>query len=666
LQMCGSAVARAIPFDGSALSEAIAAAIDAAPPGPSCSVLSVRWNRTVAAIAAAAARRAGVVPHIAATLARSLDAARHRHVAVFVATRSQAHHLVPLLKTLARASPRATVVFLTRAAVNRGPVLPAVPDVSNDDGKLEELVNGGYLEQADAWAGALTAEAVLLGRARRRRTVRAMADLRLRQGRSEEAAALASMVRLGVGMTCRPGGIAMKYLLPAVPDLLERIADLSGQEALTAAAEWVRRSAAARGAAFISAGTARFLAAAGPRPTPSVCRAALDRSATVTEFAGHGVDVTTPIRVGPAQVGAVIVSGPADRAETLGEAASIVAIVCAPLVKVRVDEIAAANQGDARVPELVGSSPSIRAVRSEIVRLAPAPFAVLIDGESGTGKELVARALHRLSPRRDRRFVAVNCAALSDELVEAELFGHSRGAFTGAVAPRTGLVEDAHGGTLFLDEVGELSLRAQAKLLRVLQEHELRRVGENHSRSIDVRVVAATNRQLTDAVAEGVFREDLLFRLAVVRIRLVPLRERTEDLAPLCQTFWRQTMVELDKRATLGADALARLAAHDWPGNVRELQNAMAGLGVAAPVRGRVGARLVDHVLAVAGASTRYAPMSLARARQLCDRQTVTAALARHAGRRSAAARELGVSRQGLGKLMRRLHLSDGAVEGVA
>ena len=145
------------------------------------------------------------------------------------------------------------------------------------------------------------------------------------------------------------------------------------------------------------------------------------------------------------------------------------------------------------IPEIVGDSPLIEAVRDAVVRAAAAPFPVLVEGESGTGKELVARALHRLGPRRDHRLSAVNCAALNDELVEAELFGHTRGAFTGAVGPRAGLFEDAHGGTLFLDEVTELSPRAQAKLLRVLQEREVRRVGENQARSIDVRIIAACN-----------------------------------------------------------------------------------------------------------------------------------------------------------------------------
>jgi two-component system response regulator HydG len=296
---------------------------------------------------------------------------------------------------------------------------------------------------------------------------------------------------------------------------------------------------------------------------------------------------------------------------------------------------------------------------------------VLIEGESGTGKELVARALHRLSARRDRRLAALNCAALSDDLAEAELFGHARGAFTGAVAPRPGLFEDAHGGTLFLDEVGELSPRAQAKLLRALQEREIRRVGENLSRSVDVRVVAATNRSLSEMAAAGGFRGDLLFRLAVIRLTLPPLRERTEDIPLLAHVFWRSMMADANKRAVLGADAIARLVCHRWPGNVRELQNVVAGLVVLAPGRGRVGVRHVEHVLSAYGPRPIEPPTSLASARRHAERRAVAAALARHRGQRSAAARELGVTRQGLAKVVRRLRLApqdDGADhrEGVA
>ncbi|MDA1306357.1 MAG: sigma 54-interacting transcriptional regulator [Acidobacteria bacterium] len=282
-----------------------------------------------------------------------------------------------------------------------------------------------------------------------------------------------------------------------------------------------------------------------------------------------------------------------------------------------------------------------------------------LEGESGVGKELVARALHRLSARRDRRLAALNCAALTDELFEAELFGHTRGAFTGAVGARTGLFEDAHQGTLFLDEVGELSARAQAKLLRVLQEGEVRRVGDNQTRAVDVRVVAATNRSLAAAAAQGHYREDLVFRLAVVRITVPPLRERIEDIPGLAQTFWTRATEHRATRAWLAPDGLAALCRYSWPGNVRELQNVMAGLVLAAPERGRVTARHVAAVLEGASAGQTTAPgVSLDEARRALDRQLVSAALARHAGCRAAAARDLGVSRQGLSKLMARLAVS--------
>ena len=171
------------------------------------------------------------------------------------------------------------------------------------------------------------------------------------------------------------------------------------------------------------------------------------------------------------------------------------------------------------MPELVGVSRAMEDVRRAIVRAAAAPFSVLIEGESGVGKELVARAIHQLGPRRERRFCDVNCAAIPEDLLESELFGHARGAFTGAVADRPGLFEDADGGTLFLDEVADLSPRGQAKLLRVLQQHEVRRVGETFSRTVDVRLVAAANRDMRTEAAAGRFRQDLLYRLDVIRIR---------------------------------------------------------------------------------------------------------------------------------------------------
>ncbi len=457
------------------------------------------------------------------------------------------------------------------------------------------------------------------------------------------------------------------FLFPAVPALLQSLVEADDElVALRAAARWALRHAAASGVAFIGGADAVVLASAGQPlgvaerlPAMAVCDAACAER-------GPLVACTAAVRYAGAHVGAVVVSGPGARRGTCREAATMLAAVCAPAVRTRLDALAAHRLCRERLADIIGDSPATAALRDEVARAAVTPFAVLVEGESGTGKELVARALHRLSARRDRRCVAVNCAALSDDLIEAELFGHSRGAFTGAVGPRMGLFEDAHGGTLFLDEVAELSPRAQAKLLRVLQEREVRRVGENATRPIDVRVVAATNRPLAEAVAAGLFRHDLMFRLAVVRIRLVPLRDRAEDIAPIASACWLRTMRDLDKRAVLGVDALARLATHSWPGNVRELQNVMAGLGVVAPTRGRVSARHVDLVLASGGAGARIPPMSLEHARRLCDRQTVTAALARHAGRRSRAARELGLTRQGLTKLLRRLHIPDIPIEGVA
>jgi transcriptional regulator with PAS, ATPase and Fis domain len=296
-------------------------------------------------------------------------------------------------------------------------------------------------------------------------------------------------------------------------------------------------------------------------------------------------------------------------------------------------------------------------LRVALQRAARSPFNVLIEGESGSGKELVARAIHRCSPRRDRRFAALNCAALGEELAEAELFGHARGAFTGAIAERAGLFEESSGGTLFLDEASELAPRVQAKLLRVLQEHEVRRLGESHVRPIDTRVVAATNKPLGDEVQAGRFRRDLRFRLDVVRLTIPPLRERLEDLPALVRHIWSQLAAKTGSRAVLSPGALAALGRYDWPGNVRELQNVLASLIVSSPPRGGIPAgHLPAHVARSAVlAETR----SLAAARREFELRFVQAALARASGRPARAARELGVSRQGLAKLMARLGLRD-------
>jgi transcriptional regulator with PAS, ATPase and Fis domain len=294
----------------------------------------------------------------------------------------------------------------------------------------------------------------------------------------------------------------------------------------------------------------------------------------------------------------------------------------------------------------------MRDLRDAVERAAAAPFPVLVEGESGCGKELVARAIHRGSPRRDRAFCTVNCAALPDDLLEAELFGHARGAFTGAVADRPGVFEEAHGGTLLLDEVGELSARAQAKLLRVIQEGELRRVGENASRRIDVRIVAATNRDLRTEVSAGRFRLDLLYRLDVVRIVVPPLRDRREDIPLLAEHFWRDATARVGSRATLAAATQAALARHDWPGNVRELQNVLAALAVRCPRRGAIPPSALP---AQFGAARRTEAWRFEDARRTFEEGFVRAALVRAGGHRGRAAEELGVSRQGLTKLMSRL-----------
>jgi DNA-binding NtrC family response regulator len=218
----------------------------------------------------------------------------------------------------------------------------------------------------------------------------------------------------------------------------------------------------------------------------------------------------------------------------------------------------------------------MQAVLDRVARVAPTTATVLVLGESGTGKELVARSLHAQSPRAQQAFVAVNCAAIPDALFEPELFGHERGAFTGAVSAREGLVQSAHGGTLFLDEIGELPLPAQARLLRLLQQSEVRRVGSSRVRRVDTRLIAATHRDLPRMIAAGTFREDLYFRLRVIHIRVPPLRERLGDLPGLASALLERSCVRLGRpRMELTREALEELKGYHWPGNVRELENAL-------------------------------------------------------------------------------------------
>ena len=228
-----------------------------------------------------------------------------------------------------------------------------------------------------------------------------------------------------------------------------------------------------------------------------------------------------------------------------------------------------------RIDGLVGNSRVMRDLFQLLETVAATTSTVLITGETGTGKELAARAIHHNSPRRTNRFVAINCSAIPETLLEAELFGHVRGAFTGAVGTRQGRLEQAHKGTLFLDEIGTMSPALQAKLLRVLQEREFERVGDSHTIKIDVRVIAATHSDLTKMVADGSFREDLFYRLNVIPVQLPPLRDRREDIPLLVQHFLQKLAGEAGRGAvTISQDALRRLMAYQWPGNIRQLENA--------------------------------------------------------------------------------------------
>jgi len=229
-----------------------------------------------------------------------------------------------------------------------------------------------------------------------------------------------------------------------------------------------------------------------------------------------------------------------------------------------------------RIDGLVGRSRAMRDLFQLLETVAATSSTVLITGETGTGKELAARAIHHTSPRRANRFVALNCSAIPETLLEAELFGHVRGAFTGAVGTRQGRLEQAHKGTLFLDEVGTMSPALQAKLLRVLQEREFERVGDSHTVKIDVRVIAATHSDLSKMVGEGTFREDLFYRLNVIPVQLPPLRDRREDIPILVQHFLQKLSAESAQSAvTVSQEALRRLMSYPWPGNVRQLENAV-------------------------------------------------------------------------------------------
>ena len=334
-------------------------------------------------------------------------------------------------------------------------------------------------------------------------------------------------------------------------------------------------------------------------------------------------------------------------------------------------EVAGLRAREAGRFEMVGGSPAMSALYAQIAKVAPTRTRVLITGESGTGKELIARAIHRESPLRERPFIKVNCAAIPPELIESELFGHERGAFTGAAARKKGLFELADGGTIFLDEIGDMSLAAQAKVLRVLETGELSRVGSETSLKVEVRVLAATNRDLQAAVGSGQFREDLFFRLAVVPLRAPPLRERAPDVPLLCRAFAAQIARDNGLHEKVFApEAIEILAAYTWPGNVRELRNVVERLVILGEAE--IGAGDLPEEI-VAEVSRRGRPLgnvgelqlpaeakhhTLRELRDLVERQVVRAKLEENDWNISRTAQVLGLERTNLHKKMRTLGIA--------
>ncbi|HLX69314.1 MAG TPA: PEP-CTERM-box response regulator transcription factor [Verrucomicrobiae bacterium] len=303
--------------------------------------------------------------------------------------------------------------------------------------------------------------------------------------------------------------------------------------------------------------------------------------------------------------------------------------------------------------DMLGTSPQMQQVFNSIRKVATSDAPVLVLGESGTGKEMVAQAIHRRSSRKDGPFVAINCSAIPETLLESELFGHEKGAFTGAHMQRKGRIETASGGTLFLDEIGELPALLQVKLLRFLQEQCIERVGGRQPIQVDTRIVAATNVELKKAIVEGRFREDLYYRLAVVVINLPPLRERENDVRVLASEFLRRAAAKVGKNGlAFDHDALRALNSHSWPGNVRELDNRVKRAVIMAD-----GKRLTVEDLELGELGGMPRATTLKEAREALEREMIQKMLRKYSGKIAPAAAELGVSRPTLYELMDKLGL---------
>ena len=303
---------------------------------------------------------------------------------------------------------------------------------------------------------------------------------------------------------------------------------------------------------------------------------------------------------------------------------------------------------------MLGTSPEMQSVFNSIRKVATTDAPVLILGESGTGKEMAALAVHRRSRRKDGPFVAINCGAIPEALLESELFGHEKGSFTGAHAQRVGRIETAATGTLFLDEIGELPLPLQVKLLRFLQEQQIERVGGRRPIHVDTRVLAATNRDLQKGIKDGTFREDLFYRVAVVVLKLPPLRQREGDAAVLAHAFLKRFSRESGKeRAKFEPKAVQAIRQYGWPGNVRELENRVRRAVIMSE-----GARVTAHDLEIAEAVESNVPRTLKEAREAVEREMVQESLRRHGGKISRAAEELGISRPTFYELLTKLGMN--------
>ena len=442
---------------------------------------------------------------------------------------------------------------------------------------------------------------------------------------------------------------------------------------------------------------AQALRRAGHQVRTATCLAELDREmgrklpdALITDVVlpdGDGIDHAAQIVAQHARLPIVVLSArntltTAVRANEAGtydylpkpfDLDTLTRTVAAALAR-RHDNAAPSDEAhDASLP-LIGRSPAMQEVYRVIARVVSNDLTVLVSGESGTGKELVARAIHDLGPRRAGPFVAINMAAIPRELIEAELFGHERGAFTGAAQRTAGRFEQAAGGTLFLDEIGDMPREAQTRLLRVLQTGEFTTVGGTRAIRADVRIVAATNRDLRDAIADGAFREDLFYRLNVVPIALPPLRERRGDIAELARHFLDRAAGDGLPQKTLSLDATSVLEAFSWPGNVRELENLMrrlaalsrddritpaeiaAALGGGTPMPAMASVELHDAVEAMIDHLARSEPRALedgtlhARLVAAVERPMIEAMLRRHGGNQLRAARAIGLNRNTLRK----------------